>query len=141
MKFSEIPKALGRFTKEQMDERERRLSSPALKADLERIKSLLKEDLKRTCLNGLSASWRFTLGGPLSSLWAGTKELGSVAARNFSVKNPKNKRSYSAVPATMVAELLMQYGKGTLDITKLVGNLSLALGRASVLGGRYIIGK
>src|SRR3989344_2316076 len=99
-KMRDAKEAVGRFTQEQIDARERRLSDPVLQMELERIKSLLKDDVKKVCKNGLSATWRFTLGAPLSVLWEGTKEFGSVVGRNFSVKNPKNKRSYSEVPAT-----------------------------------------
>lgn len=141
VKFNEIPKEVGRFTREQLDARERRLSDPALQAELERTKNLLKGDIKSACTHGLEALYRFTLAAPLSSLWEGTKEAGSIMARNMSVKNPKNKRSYSDVPATMITEFLSQYAKGVLSTAKLVGNLSLALGRGTVLGGRYTIGK
>lgn len=41
----------------------------------------------------------------------------------------------------MIKELLAQYGKGVIDITKLVGNISIALSRATVLGARYTLGK
>lgn len=135
------PEAVGRFTQEQMEARRLRLEDPNLKASLERTKDLLKEDMKSVCKNGLTAAWRFTLGAPLSALWEGTKEFGSVVSRNFAVKNPKNKRSYGDVPAAMVAELFTQYGKGIIDITKLTGNLGIALGRTTVLGGRYLVGK
>ena len=145
MKFSEIPQkameAAGKFTQEQLDNRRKRLSDPTLQASLERTKDLIKDDIKNVCGNGLSAMWRFSLGAPLSSMWEGTKEFGSVVSHNFSTKNPKKKRSYTEVPAAMVAELFTQYGKGAIDVTKLVGNLSIALGRTTVLGGRYIVGK
>jgi hypothetical protein len=71
----------------------------------------------------------------------GVTEPFSVLSHNMSVKNPKRKRSYSDVPAAMLTELLSQWGKGVISTTKLVGNLGLALGRATVLGGRYTIGK
>lgn len=145
VKFSEIPKktldAVGAFTKEQLEARERRLSNPALQASLERTKDLLVDDIKSAAARGLEAMYRFSLGAPLNSLWEGTKELGSVLAHNFSVKNPKRKKSYSSVPATMVTELLNQYGKGAINSIQFAGNLSKALSRATVLGGRYLIGK
>lgn len=145
VKFSEIPKkvidAVGAFTQEQLEARERRLSSPALQRSLEQTADLLKDDLKSAGARGLEAAYRFTFGAPLSSMWAGTKELGSVIAHNFSVKKSKQKKSYFNVPAAMITELLNQYGKGIINTTQLAGNLSKALARTTVLAGRYLIGK
>ena len=143
--FKEIPRkaleALGAFTKEQLAERERRLSSPVLQASLERTKDLLADDFKSVASRGLEAVYRFSLGAPLSSIWEGTKEFGRVVAHNFSTKNPKNKKSYKNVPAAMIKELLVQYGKGVINTTQCAGNLSKALARTTVLAGRYLIGK
>lgn len=145
VKFSEIPKkaldAVGAFTKEQLEARERRLKNPAIQASLERTKDLLVDDIKSAASRGVEAMYRFSLGAPLSSMWEGTKELGDVVAHNFSVKNPKHKKSYLNVPRAMVTELLNQYGKGVINTTQLAGNLSKALARTSVLAGRYLIGK
>ena len=139
MKFSEIPKAVGRFTQEQLAERERRLSDPRLQAQLEATKQLLIDDIKAVCGHGVEAGYRFMVAGPFGALWKGMSEPFSVIAHNFSVK--KNKRSYADVPAAMVTELLAQWGKGAVSTTKMVGNLSLALGRGAVLGARHTIGK
>jgi len=141
MKFSEIPKSVGRFTQEQLTAREMRLSDPQLQAKLEATKQLLIEDIKAVCAHGVDAGYRFILAGPLGSLWKGVSEPFSVLAHNMSVKKEINKRSYSTVPAAMVTELLVQWGKGTLSATKMVGNLGLALGRSTVLGARHTIGK
>ena len=145
MKFKEIPgkvmESISNFTQKQAEARKRRLESPELQASLERMTTLFKNDIKNASGEGLAALWRLTLGAPLSALWEGTKELGGVISHNWSVKNPKNKISYGEVPAVAITELLTQYGKGTLNITKLVGHLGLALGRGSLLGGRYLIGK
>jgi hypothetical protein len=141
MKFKEIPQAIERFAQDQMAAREARLRDPARIASLDRTKQLVGEGFKRACGNGLDAAWKFTLGAPLMSIVEGTKEFGSVVAHNFATKNPKKKRSYQEVPATMIKELLTQYGKGLISTTKLVGNLSIALSRATVLGTRYLIGK
>ncbi len=105
------------------------------------MKILLKDDIKNACAHGFDALCKVFLAAPLSSLWEGTKELGGVVAHNLSTKNPKKKKSYSNVPAAMVTEFLAQWGKGTVSAAKMAGNLSLALGGATVLGGRYTIGK
>jgi hypothetical protein len=145
MKFSEMPKAalesVGRFTQEQLAARERRLSDPALQTNLERMKTLTGEDFKRACGNGFTAACRLTVGAPLSALWEGMREFGSVVGHNFSESDPKKKRSYSEIPAAALKELFVQYGKGAIDAGKMAGNLSLALTRSSVLGTRYLIGK
>ena len=141
MKFGEIPHEAMRFVREKMRERNERLSDPELRAELERTLELLKEDFIIACGNALSASWRFTLGAPLTALSESAKEFGSVISHNFATRNEKDKHSYEKVPSTFVAELLIQYGKGAIDVTKLVANLSVAAGRATVLGGRYLIGK
>ncbi len=145
MKFSEIPKkaieATGRFTQEQLRERERRLADPRLQAQLEATKRLLVADIKTACSHGVEAGYQFLVKGPLSSMLKGVTEPFSVLSHNMSVKNPKKKRSYSDVPAAMVTELLSQWGKGAVSTTKMICNLSLALGRATVLGGRYTVGK
>ncbi len=141
MKFNEIPKSVGRFTQEQLDARQQRLSDPMLQTTLEQTRDLLGNDIKKACLNGLDATWKFTLGAPLNSILEGGKTFGSVVGHNFSVKNKEEKRKYTEVPAAMISELLTQYGKGLIDITKLVGNLGVALGRGVVLGTRYTIGK
>ncbi len=145
VKFSEIPKkaieAVGLFTKEQLANREKRLADPALQAKLEQTKDLLKEDIKNAAARGVESLYRFTLAAPLSSIWEGTKELGDVLSHNFSVKKTQHKKSYSDVPAAMVAEFLKQWGKGLINTTQVAGNLSKALGRSAVLGGRYLIGK
>lgn len=141
MKFSEVPKAVGRFTQERLRERERRLSDPRLQAQLEATKLLLISDIKKACSHGVEAGYRFLVAGPLSSVWKGVTEPFSVLSHNMSVKNPKRKRSYSDVPAAMVTELLSQWGKGVISTTKMIGNLSLALGRGTVLGARHTIGK
>lgn len=141
MKFSEIPKEIAKFTQEQLAERQKRLSDPILQAQLDRTKTLLLNDFKSACGNGLEACYRFAIAGPVSSLWEGTKELGGVVAHNMSVKKEKNKKSYSQVPAAMIVELLSQWGKGGVSTAKMVGNLSLTLGRGTVLGSRYLIGK
>lgn len=141
MKFNEIPQVVRSFTQEKLEAREERLSDPALQQKFEQMKMLLKDDVKRGCANALTAAMRITVGAPLSALLEGTKEFGSVVGHNFSVKDSKDKRSYKEVPAAVMAELLTQYGKGVIDIARLVRDLSTALGRATVLGGRYIIGK
>lgn len=141
MKLNEIPQAIERFTQDQLAARERRLADPALQRQLERTKQLLVQDLKNVCGNGLMAGWRFTLGAPLSAGWEGLKETGSVLSHNFATKNPKKKRSYMEVPSAAIAELITQYAKGAIDIAKLVGNLSILLGRGSVLAARHTIGK
>lgn len=141
MKFNEILKVVGRFTQEQRRERERRLSDPRLQAQLEATKQLLISDIKTACSHGVEAGYRFLVAGPLSSVWKGVTEPLSVLSHNMSVKNPKQKRSYSDVPAAMVTELLSQWGKGAISTTKMIGNLSLALGRGTVLGARHTLGK
>jgi hypothetical protein len=152
MKLNEIPEAVGRFAEEKLEalgkftekklrEREARLSDPRLQASLETMKDLIGDDVKRACGNGFTAACRLSLGAPLSSLWEATKELGSVVGHNFSEKDPKKKRSYAEVPAAAIKELFVQYGKGGVDAAKFAGNLSLALTRATVLGGRYLVGK
>lgn len=141
MKFDEMQRKVEKFTQDQLHARERRLTDPHLKMSLERTKVLLGEDLKRACGNAVDATWKLTLGAPLKALIEGGKEFGSVVGHNFSVKNPRRKRSYNEVPATMVKELMLQYVKGGIDVAKLAGNLSLALSRATVLGTRYTIGK
>lgn len=139
--FKEIPREVVRFTQEQLRERERRLSSPAIKASIERTQALLKEDVKNSCVNGIEALYRFAIAAPCSSLWEGTKEFGGVILHNASTRNPKKKKRYSEVPATMVTEFLIQWGKGLISTTKLAGSLSIALSRATVLAGRYTIGR
>lgn len=145
VKFTEIPKkvvdAVGAFTNEQLAERARRLASPVLQASLERTKDLLKDDFKSVAARGLEAVYRFTLGAPLNSLWEGTKESWHVLTHNFSVKNPKQKKSYGNVPAAMIVELLKQYGTGVINTTQCARNLSKALARTTVLASRYLIGK
>lgn len=145
MKFSEIPQktieAVGKFSQEQLEARRLRLQDPSLQVSLENTKNLLKEDIQSVCKNGVQAVWKFTLGAPLSALWEGTKEFGSVVGANFSTKDSKKKRSYGDIPAVMLAELFTQYGKGVMDITKLTANLGVALGRTTILGGRYLVGK
>lgn len=141
VKFNEIPKEIVRFTQEQLRERERRLASPSIKASLERTQDLLKDDIKNSCTNGLEALYRFAIAAPCSSLWEGTKEFGSVLSHNMSTKNPKKKKHYSEVPAAMITEFLAQWGKGVISTAKLAGNLSVALGRTTVLLGRYTIGR
>lgn len=145
VKFSEIPKktleAVSAFTKEQIEARERRLTNPALQASLEQTKDLLVDDIKSAAVSGCEALYRFTLGAGFNSLWEGTKEFGTVVAHNFSVKKASQKKSYSNVPAAIVTEILKQYGKGAINSIQFAGNLSKALGRATVLGGRYLIGK
>lgn len=145
VKFTEIPKkvvdAVGAFTNEQLAERARRLSNPALQASLERTKDLVADDLKNAAIRGVEAVYRVTLGAPLMSLWAGTKEFGHVLANNFSARKARQKKSYGQVPAAMVKELLKQYGLGAINTTQFAGNLSKALARTTVLAGRYLIGK
>ena len=148
VKFNEIPKAMGqgmeavgRFTQEQLAFREIRLQDQDLVAKLEQTKTLLKGDIKNACAHGAEAVYRIALAGPLGVLWNGTKEFGSIAAHNFSTQDKKKKKSYFTVPAAMTTELLSQWGKGAISTAKLAGNLSVALGRASILGGRYIVGK
>lgn len=141
VKFNEIPREVAKFTQEQLRERERRLASPAIKASIERTQTLLKDDIKSSCANGVEALYRFAIAAPCSSLWEGTKEFGSVLSHNMSTKNLKKKKRYSEVPAAMVTEFLTQWGKGAISTAKLAGNLSVALGRATVLAGRYTIGR
>ncbi len=141
VKFNEIPREVAKFTQEQLRERERRLASPAIKASIERTQTLLKDDIKNSCVNGVEALHRFAIAAPCSSLWEGTKEFGNVLSHNMSTKNPKKKKHYSEVPAAMVTEFLTQWGKGAISTAKLAGNLSVALGRATVLAGRYTIGR
>jgi hypothetical protein len=141
VKFNEIPREVAKFTQEQLRERERRLASPAIKASIERTQTLLKDDIKSSCVNGVEALYRFAIAAPCSSLWEGTKEFGNVLSHNMSTKNHKKKKNYSEVPAAMVTEFLTQWGKGAISTAKLAGNLSVALGRATVLAGRYTIGR
>lgn len=141
MKFKEFFGSVKQFSKEQMEARENRLQDPDRVASLERTKHLLKEDVHNACKYGLMVLWRFSLGAPLSALSEGAKEFGGTLSHNMSVKDKKDKKSYSDIPATLVIEALAQYGKGSVDILKMTGSLGVALGRVTVLGGRYLIGK
>jgi hypothetical protein len=145
MKFSDIPKtaveAIGRYTAEKARKRRERLDDLGLQRQLEQMETLLKEDIKNACAHGFDAVCKVLITAPLSSFWEGTKELRSVISHNLSTKNPKKKKSYSDVPAAIITEFATQWAKGTISAAKMVGNLSLALGRATVLGGRYTIGK
>lgn len=141
MKFKEFFGSIKKFSKEQMDAREVRLQDPDRIASLDSTESLVREDVHKACKYGLMALWRFSLGAPLNALSEGAKEFGGTISHNMSVKDKKDKKSYSDIPATVVTEAFAQYGKGSIDIVKMVGCLGVALGRATVLGGRYLIGK
>ncbi len=141
VKFNEIGREIVKFTQEQLRNREARLATPSVKASIDRTQTLLKDDIKNSCVHAVEALYRFTFGAPLLALWEGMKEFGHVTSHNMSTKNPKYKKKYSEIPASMISELIVQYGKGTMSTTKFLGNVGLALGRATVLVSRYTIGK
>lgn len=123
-------------------ERRNRLNRPELKLKMENLKDGLKDDLGKACTSAVSASWRLTLGAPLTALYEGF--IGTplkTLVHNFSEKNPKKKKEYPNVLGTTMVELLAQYGKGTIDILQVVRHLSVATTRATILGGRYLTGK
>ena len=137
--FNKMFETVNRFTQEQLEARRKRLEDPVLEAQLENMKVELKADIHRAATTGLDALYRFALSGPLSALFGGIKTLGQVATYNLS--HEKKKRSWSEIPANMVTELLAEYSKGAISATKFAGNMSLALGRTTALGARYMVGK
>ena len=141
VKFNEIGREIARFTQEQLRNRETRLANPAIRASIDRTQALLKGDIKNSCAQGVEALCLFTFRAPLLALWEGMKEFGHTVSNNMSTRNSKHKKKYSDIPASMLSELLFQYGKGTINTTKFLGNVGLALGRATVLVSRYTIGK
>lgn len=123
-------------------ERLLRLNNPELRRKMENLKNGVKGDIYNACTSSLAASWRLTLGAPLTALYEGfIGAPGRTLINNFSEKNPRKKKEYPNVLGTVMTELLTQYGKGAVDILQVVRNLGTAATRTAILGGRYLTGK
>lgn len=141
MKFNEIPRAVVDFTQEQLEERNRRLSDPRLVAQLENTTLNVKKDFYNVCAKGLEGAGRI-IAAPVIGMWEGF--VGTplkTFTHNSAVRNPKHRKVYPNVFATSVSEMLAQYVKGGYNFLQMAGHFTKFTGRASLLAGRYLIGK
>lgn len=142
MKFKEILRAVGEFAQEQKEARKARLEHPELKRKLENLQENMKDDLRNACMSGAMAVGRLTIGAPLIGLWEGF--IGTpvkILGHNVSERDKTKKKKYPNVIANTIAEILMQYYKGGINVLEIPVHLTKMLGKSVIYGGRYLIGK
>lgn len=145
MKFSEIPKkgleATARFTREQLAAREARINTPEFQAAIDAERTKMYENLTKAGINGLEAMARFTITPPIMAAWGLISGPVGIAKSNDGKKKEDKTNPAWGLIAGPVGNVLGELAKGGKLTLSMLKELSIAMGRKTLIGARYVAGK